>query len=114
MKTLISYALSLALVLAAPGMALAKGNKGDKPFGGEVTAVDTTANTITVTKHKTCEQKTFKTADATITVDGVSGKLSDITVGTHAKVTAGSCPDTASAIVATTQKKGAHKDKAAI
>ena len=111
MKNLISYALALALVLAMPGMVQAKGNKGDKAFGGKVTAVDTTANTITVTKHKTGEEKIFKTAGATITVDGVSGTLASITVGMHARVTAGSSPDTASVIVATTRKKGGNKNK---
>ncbi len=111
MKTLISYTLALVLVAALPSMALAKGNKADKPFGGKVTAVDTTANTITLTKHKTGEARTFKTAGATITVDGVSGTLETITVGMHAKVTVGASPDTASSIVARTHKRGGKNNK---
>ena len=110
MKNLISFALAFAILAAAPGMALA-GNKGNKPFGGKVSAVDTTANTITVTKKKQGMDRTFKTADAKVTVDGVAGKLSDITVGMHAKITVGSAPDTASAIDATTHKKGGQNHK---
>ena len=108
MKNLISYALAFAILAVVPGMALA-GNKGSKPFGGKVSAVDTNANTITVTKKKQGMDRTFKTADAKVTVDGVAGKLSDITVGMHAKITVGSAPDTASAIDATTHKKGGKK-----
>jgi len=112
MKTFISYSLALALVLLIPSLALAKGNKGDRPFHGKVTAIDANASTITVTQHKTGEQKTFKTAGANITVDGMSGKLADINIGMHAKVTVGSIPDTASAIEASTHKKGGKKNKA--
>ena len=93
-----------------PSMALAKGHKADKPFKGKVTAVDTGANTITVTKHKTGEQKTFKTVGATVTVDGASGKLADITIGMRAKVTAGMSPGTAASIEAVAHKKGGKKE----
>jgi len=108
MKTLISYALAFAILTAIPSMAFA-GNKGNKPFGGKVSAIDTNANTITLTKKKQGVDRTFKTADAKVTADGVAGKLSDITVGMHAKITVGSAPDTASAIDATTHKKGGKK-----
>ena len=111
MKKFASYALVLAILLAVPGVALA-GNKGDKPFEGKVTAVDTTANTITVAKGKT-DTTTFKAADAKITVDGVSSKLANITVGMKAKVTVGSTPGTATSIDATTHKKGGKKNKTA-
>ena len=110
MKNLISYALTFAILTAIPGMALA-GNKGNKPFGGKVSAIDMNANTITVTKKKQGMDRTFKTADAKVTVDGVAGKLSDITVGMHAKITVGSAPDTASAIDATANKKGGKTNK---
>ena len=103
-----SYTLALAIFLAIPGMALA-GNKGLKPFEGKVTAVDTTANTITVTKGKT-DVQTYKAAGATITVNGASGKLSDITIGMKAKVTVGSTPDTATAIAATSHKTSSKKN----
>jgi len=112
MKSLISYTLALILLAALPGMALAKGNKTEKAFGGKVTAIDTNAGTITVTKHKTGEQKIFKAADATITVDGVSGKLADITIGMHARITTGTNPDSASSITALTHKKACKKNKA--
>ena len=109
MKKFASYTLVLAILLAIPGLALA-GNKGDKPFEGKVTAVDTTGNTITVEKGKK-DATTFKAADAKITVDGVSSKLANITVGMKAKVTVGPTPDTATAIDATTHKKGGKKNK---
>ena len=111
MKKFASYALVLAILLAVPGVALA-GNKGAKPFEGKVTAVDTTANTITVEKGKT-DTTTFKAADAKITVDGVSSKLANIAVGMKAIVTVGSTPGTATAIDATTHKKGGKKNKTA-
>ena len=112
MKNLISYALAFAILAVVPGMALA-GNKGSKPFGGKVSAVDTNANTITVTKKKQGVDKTFKTADAKVTVDGVAGKLSDITVGMHVKITVGSAPDTASAIDFPAKKTAGNKNKTA-
>src|SRR6266568_9321012 len=109
MKKLMSYALAAAVLFAVPGMALAKKSKGENLVVGKVTAVDTTANTITVTQGKKGEAKTFKAADAKVTVDGASGKLADITTGMHAKVTVGSSPDTASAIDATAKKAGKKK-----
>lgn len=112
MKTLISSVIALALMVSIPCMAQAKGNKGgDKPFHGKVTAVDATANTITVESKKSAESKTFKAADAKITVDGAAGKLADITVGMKAKVTVGTTPDTATAIDASTHKKHDKKAK---
>ena len=104
MKKFISCALAAVIVLAVPGMALA-GNKANKPAAGKVTAVDTTANTITIAKGKK-DSVTYKAAEAKITVNGAPGKLSDVTVGMKAQVTLGASPDTASAIVATTHKKG--------
>ena len=92
MKTLISSVLAVAILLIVPDMALAKGNKGEKPFSGKVTAVDAPASTITVTKKKSGEAKTFNAASATVTVGGASGKLADITVGMKVKVTVGSTP----------------------
>ncbi len=103
MKKLIAYAMSLAILLAVPGVALAKKDKGEKPFAGKVTAVDPAGNTITVKTKE--EEKTFKATGATITVDGADGKLSDITNKMRVKVTVGTTPDTASAIDATTHKK---------
>jgi len=96
------------IALALPSMALAKGKKGDNAgqVAGKVTAVDTTANTITVSQKKKGEDKTFKAADAKVTVDGAAAKLSDITVGMHAKVTVGTTPDVATAIDASAGKKG--------
>jgi len=112
MKTLISSVIALALMVSIPCMAQAKGNKGDKPYHGKVTAVDATANTITVENKKTSESKTFKAADAKVTVDGAPGKLADITVGMKAKVTVNpTTPDTATAIDASTHKKGGKKGK---
>jgi len=115
MKTFVSYALAIALLLCLPSLALARGNKasGNKAFGGKVTAIDAGAGSITVTKHKTGEQRTFKSSGAIITVDGVSGNLSNITLGMHAKITIGSSPDIATSIVAMTHKKREAKEKAA-
>ncbi|MGB8354440.1 MAG: hypothetical protein WCD79_11160 [Chthoniobacteraceae bacterium] len=107
MKTLLSSVIALAIIIAMPGMAHAKGNHGGP--GGKVTAVDTTANTITVEKKKTGESTTFKAAGATVTVDGQPGKLSDITVGMHVKITTGATPDVAASIKARTHKKGGKK-----
>jgi len=108
MKTLISSLLAVAMLVSIPNMAMAGGKKkGDKGGdSGKVSAVDTTANTITISKKKSGESTTFKAAGAKITVDGVSAKLSDITVGMHAKVTVGSTPDTATAIDASKGGKG--------
>ncbi len=83
MRKFISYTVALAVILALPGMALA-GTKGTKPFEGKVTAVDTTANTITVAKDKK-DSQTFKAADAKVTVDGKSAKLADVTIGMKSK-----------------------------
>jgi len=112
MKSFTSYALTLTIILAAPGMALAGEKEGGKKPGGRVTAVDTTANTITVhsgKKGEPGEDKTYKVADATITVEDASAKLADITVGMRAKITVGATPDTASAVEATAKKKGGKK-----
>jgi len=106
MKKFLSYAMATVMVLALPTMAFAKKDKNSSGFAGKVTAVDTTANTITVGQKKKGEDKTFKAADAKITVDGTSAKLADITVGMHAKVTVGTSPDVASAIDASAGKKG--------
>ncbi|HWB58624.1 MAG TPA: hypothetical protein VG733_03995 [Chthoniobacteraceae bacterium] len=108
MRKFISFALALAVILAIPGVAQAK--KADKPFEGKVTAIDTTANTITIAKGKK-DSQVFKAAGATVTVDGASAKLSDITVGMRAKVTVGATADTATAIAATTHKKEGKKNK---
>jgi hypothetical protein len=107
MKTLLSSVIALAIFVAMPGMAHAKGNHGGP--GGKVTAVDTTANTITVEKKKSGESTTYKAADATVTIDGQPGKLSDITVGSHVKITTGATPDVAASINAKTHKKGGRK-----
>ena len=112
MKAFISYALTLTIMLAAPGMALAGEKEGGKKPGWKVTAVDTTANTITVhsgKKGEPGEDKTYKVADAAITVEGASAKLADITVGMRAKITVGATPDTASAVDASTKKKKGEK-----
>jgi hypothetical protein len=66
MKAFISYALTLTIMLAAPGMALAGEKEGGKKPGWKVTAVDTTANKITVhsgKKGELGEDKTYKVAD---------------------------------------------------
>ena len=100
--------LTLTIILAAPGMALAGEKEGGKKPGWTVTAVDTAANTITVhsgKKNEPGEDKIYKVADATITVEGSSAKLADITVGMRAKITASASPDTASAVEASTKKK---------
>ncbi len=112
MKAFISYALTLTIMLAAPGMALAGEKEGGKKPGGKITAVNTTANTITVhsgKKGEPGEDKTYKVADATITVEGASAKLADITVGMRAKITVGASPDTASAVEASAKKEGGNK-----
>src|SRR2546422_9987738 len=93
MKKLLSFALAAAFLISAPSLALAK-EKGEKGKGGmaagKVTAVDTTAKTITVQHGKAGEAKTFKVDDSTkITVDGKEAKLADITSDMHAKLTAG-------------------------
>ena len=111
MKTLISSVLAVAILLIVPGMALAKGKNGEKPFSGNVTAVDAAASTITVTKKKSGEAKTFNAASATVTVAGASGKLADITVGMKVKVTPGSGPGSASLIDAPAKKAGGKKGK---
>jgi len=108
MKSFTSYALTLTIILTAPGMALAGEKEGGKKPGWTVTAVDAAANTITVhsgKKNEPGEDKIYKVADATITVEGESAKLADITVGMRAKITAGASPDTASAVEASTKKK---------
>jgi hypothetical protein len=108
MKSFTSYALTLTIILSAAGMALAGEKEGGKKPGWTVTAVDTAANTITVhsgKKNEPGEDKIYKVADATITVEGESAKLADITVGMRAKITAGASPDTASAVEASTKKK---------
>jgi hypothetical protein len=97
-------ALAITTLFILPTTALAGGGKGDKPFHGLVSAVDTKANTITITKKKTGEATTFKAADAKITVNGAPAKLADILVGMHASVMVGATPDTATAIDASTQK----------
>lgn len=112
MKPFIFYTLTLTILLAVPSMALAGEKEGGKKPGGRVTAVDTAANTITVhsgKKGEPGEDKTYKVADATITVEGASAKLGDIAVGMRAKITVGATPDTASAVEASTKKKGGKK-----
>ena len=114
MKSFTSYVLTLTIILAAPGMALAGEKEGGKKPGWTVTAVDTAANTITVhsgKKNEPGEDKVYKVADATITVAGASAKLADITVGMRAKITVGTSPDTASAIEASTKKKKGESKK---
>ena len=76
-----------------------------------MTAVDAAASTITVTKKKSGEAKTFNAASATVTVAGASGKLADITVGMKVKVTAGSSPGSASLIDAPAKQAGGKKGK---
>jgi len=107
-----SYALILTLTLTVPGIALAKDKGGEKKPGWKVTAVDTTANTITVhsgKKRETGEDKTYKAADATVTVDGKSAKLADVSVGMGVKITAGATPDAALSIAAMAKKEGGKK-----
>jgi hypothetical protein len=112
MKSFTSYALTLTIILAAPGMALAGEKEGGKKPGWTVTAVDAAANTVTVhsgKKNEPGEDKIYKLTDATITVEGASAKLADITVGMRAKITVGASPDTASAVDASTKKKKGEK-----
>lgn len=98
--------MSLAILLAVPSMAMAKDKKKNKAGSSDsVTAVDTTANTITI-KGIDGTEKTYKTEGATITVNGVSGLLTEISSGMNVTVTAGDAPDQATAIDATTSKKG--------
>ena len=114
MKSFTSYALTLTIILAAPGMALAGEKEGGKKPGWTVTAVDAAANTITVhsgNKNEPGEDKIYKVADATITVEGASAKLADITVGMRAKITVGASPDTASTVEASTKKKKGESKK---
>jgi hypothetical protein len=106
---LISFALAITFLLAVPGMAMAGGGKGDKPYKGIVSAVDLKANTITITRKKSNESTTFQATAAKVTVDGAPAKLSYITVGMHASVTPGATADTAAAIDASTHKKGEGK-----
>ena len=105
MNKILSYAVSFAIVLALPGLAMAKDKNKAGTLSGKVTAVDMAKNTITVEAKKTSEAKTFDSA-ATITVDGESANLAAITAKMSAKVTVGSSPDTASTIEATSHKKG--------
>ena len=93
MNKILSYAVSFAIVLALPGLAMAKDKNKAGTLSGKVTAVDMAKNTITVEAKKTSEAKTFDASAATI------AKMS-------AKVTVGSSPDTASTIEATSHKKG--------
>jgi hypothetical protein len=67
--------------------AAAKPAKVNAEHGGKVTAVDTTASTITI-EHGKKTPKTFSvTTDTKISVDGVSGKtLADVTTNMHAKI----------------------------
>ena len=106
--------MSLAILLAVPSMAMAKDKKkGKASCGDSVTAVDTTANTITV-KGADGTDKTLKTDGATITVNGVTGTLAQITSGMNVKVTVGDAPDKATAIDATAnsgKKKGKKGNK---
>ena len=97
--------MSIAILLAVPGMAQAKGNKGDKPIAGKVTAVDAAAGTITLKSKKLAEEKTFKVEGATITVDGVTAKLEDVKKKMEVKITVGSDPGTATAVMATIKEK---------
>jgi hypothetical protein len=105
MKKFLSFAMSLAILLAVPSMAMAKDKKKGKPAGDSVTSVDTTANTITV-KGADGTDKTLKTDGATITINGVSGELAKITPGMNVKVTVGDAPDKATAIDATASSTG--------
>ena len=106
MNKILSYAVSFAIVLALPGLAMAKDKNKAGTLSGKVTAVDMAKNTITVEAKKTSEAKTFDASAATITVDGESANLAAITAEMSAKVTVGSSPDTASTIEATSHKKG--------
>ena len=111
MKTLISWTMALSILLAIPGMALAKDKKGGGP-GGKVTAVNVSGNTITLSvgkKGEAREEKTYNVSDATITVDGASAKLVDVLVGMKVTITAGASPDTVTAIAASTKKGGGKK-----
>ena len=110
MKTLISSLLAVTIMLALPCMAQAKKNKSDQSISGKVTAVNATDGTITVSQGKSGPETTYKTAGATVTVDGTAGKLSDVTVGMNVKITVGSSPDVAATIDATAKKKGGKKN----
>jgi hypothetical protein len=110
MKKFLSFALAAAFLISAPGIASAKEKKAGTH--GKISAVDTTAKTISITHGKSGEAKTFKVTDATtITLDDKPAKLDDIKVDMFAKVTAGDTEDTAATLTVTT--KHPEKKKAA-
>jgi hypothetical protein len=105
-------AILSAALLALPCVSLAgKSDKGGG-FGGKVTAIDTTAKTITVTHRPKSggASKTYTVTDATrISVNGTDGKLADIQIGMKASITPGTPDTTAAGIIALTRVKKGSK-----
>jgi hypothetical protein len=90
--------------------AAVKPPKPDKVHNGKVTAVDTTANTITIEHGKKAPHTFSVTKDTKITVEGASGKaLSDVKTGMHAKVGTVKKATVALSIDATTKKLKKNK-----
>ena len=85
--------------------AAAKPPKGDAQHGGKVTAVDATANTITIEHGKKTPHTFTVTPDTKISVDGAAGKaLADVTTDMHAKIETVKKATVALSIEATTKK----------
>jgi len=101
--------LAVALAVALPAFAKGKGEgKGGKPVEGTVTAVDTTANTVTI---KTADgDKVIKTdANTKIRIPHNKGAtLADLKNGTEVKVT---CKDGCATAISAGGGKHEKKNK---
>jgi hypothetical protein len=94
MKTFLSSLLAASILLVSPHAGFAATNKTAAKstgiFKGKVTAVNERAHTITITRKKSGESKTFHVRHASITVDKQKHKhLADVKVGMRAKVKEG-------------------------
>jgi hypothetical protein len=92
-KSLVALVVIGLLVLAQGAFAQDKGEKKKRGPGGKVKAIDTTANTITVTmgrKGETPQDKTYKLAkEVKVSIDGEAKALSDVTVGANVRLRLG-------------------------
>jgi len=77
-----STVIATTFLLAPLGVGFAKDKSGTPPIKGKITAVDTTANTITINAGKkaaTPGPQTFSVTDKTvIKIDGTAAKLADV------------------------------------
>ena len=116
MKKLITWILTLTVLLTLPSLALAKGKgKGKKElhFGGKVTAFTATTLTVEHGKKANVTTKTITVPTGTSITDdaGTTVAISDL-VGKHVQIKE-SAADTAQSIVVKTHKggKGGKKKK---